>query len=102
MVWQGRDIVLRWTKELSQRLGRPENEIAGGLSAHAFSPSNRVEIRFSDKSFANFRYAFAIISPERSLVAVFTEHCGYYEFALSPEMNITQIREDVYCHEAAQ
>jgi hypothetical protein len=33
-----------------------------------------------DGSFAEFRYAFALVSEHRRAIAVFTEHCGHHLF----------------------
>ncbi len=89
-----------WREELSERLKRSAEEIvAKGLSAYDFSPSESVEIRFPDESHARFKFAFALISKERKMVAVFTEHCGYLEFPLLREMSVIQHSEDFYYHD---
>jgi hypothetical protein len=93
-------VVAEWVTELAERLQRPEDELrARGLSAYDFSSSRAVEIRFVDGSHAKFRYAFAIVSKSKERVAVFTEHCGYLEFPLTPELEVIEISENYYRHE---
>ncbi|MDR2689694.1 MAG: hypothetical protein LBB76_08055 [Azoarcus sp.] len=94
------EILADWAPDLSLKLGRPVEVIRGkGLSAYDFPPSQRVRINFVDGSVAEFNYAFACIREKESQVAVFTEHCGYLEFWLEPEMEIVEIRENHYRHE---
>lgn len=50
------------------------------LSAYDFFPNRKVEIKFEDDSFAEFRYALVINAPEFNEVRIFTEHCGYHIF----------------------
>jgi len=50
------------------------------LSAHDFFPTRKVEIKFEDDSFAEFRYALVINATEFKEVGIFTEHCGYHIF----------------------
>lgn len=94
------EVLADWAIDLSAKLGRPIDEIRSeGLSAYDFSPSQNVKINFGDGSLAEFRYAFACIREKESQVAIFTEHCGYLEFHLAPEMEVIEIKENFYRHE---
>jgi hypothetical protein len=67
--------------ELAAKLGRSVEQIlARGLNAGDFVSNTSVHLEFVDDSSAEFRYAFFVESSERDLVAVFTEHCGYFVF----------------------
>ncbi|MBS0296596.1 MAG: hypothetical protein JSR45_09805 [Proteobacteria bacterium] len=46
-----------------------------------------------DGSKANFKYAFFVESADQRAVAVFTEHCGYFELAAFELRIETVIRE---------
>jgi hypothetical protein len=88
-----------WAPELSERLGRPVHEIMSrGLGATDFSPRQFVEIRDSLGMVTRFSLAFALIRPEQSVAAVFSEH-GYFEFDLRDEMEVVEIHEHFYRHE---
>ena len=94
------EVLVDWAADLSLKLGRPVEIIQkNGLSAYDFSPSQNVKINFGDGSFAEFRYAFVCIREKESRVAIFTEHCGYWEFPLVPEMEVIEIKENYYRHE---
>lgn len=57
--------------------------LQAGLRAGSFNPSG-VVINYDDESRVAFSWAFHLRSPRHpGLVAVFTEHCGYYEFFVS-------------------
>lgn len=74
-------IVGLFSSELASKLDRSEAEITkNGLSAYDFgrADTTTVEITWVDESQANFQYAFAIMSTDRSKIGVFTEHCGYF------------------------
>jgi len=76
-----RAILKLFADDLSHKLRRSADEIRNnGLTAYDFSAGQRVEIRFEDGSSACFKHAFFISCPEKRLIAVFTEHCGYYLF----------------------
>ena len=95
------EVIADWADALSRRLNRSVEEITSrGLSAYDFSPSRCVRLKYEDGSSAEFRCAFACISKETSRVAIFTEHCGYLEFRLLPEMAVVEVREDCYRHES--
>jgi hypothetical protein len=88
-----------WASELSERLGRTIDQIrTKGLSTDDFSPSHSVDIDFAEGSHAHFAFAFAVVSPQREMVAVFTEHCGYMVFALAPEMRVVENTQREYVH----
>lgn len=94
------EVLADWAVELSAKLGRSSEEILDeGLSACDFSSDQHVKINFIDGSTAEFRYAFACIRKEPSQVAIFTEHCGYLEFWLVPEMEVIEVTESRYRHE---
>jgi hypothetical protein len=97
---QWKEVIADWAGELSERLGRPKEDLlVSGLCANDFSPTRCVEIRFADGSLARFKFAFAIVSEAKNHVAIFTEHCGYFEIPLAPDMEVVQINEDYYRHE---
>jgi hypothetical protein len=93
-------------EELSSKLGRPAEEIkVKGLSAYDFN-SDAVEVLFEDGSSTNFKYSFYVESPEKAVIAVFTEHCGYHLFSSSgatvrtvPESWVEINGEAKYCCE---
>jgi hypothetical protein len=94
------DVLADWAVDLSAKLGRSIDEIRrNGLSAYDFSTSQNVKINFGDGSSAEFRYAFACIREKESQVAIFTEHCGYLEFCLVPEMEVIEVKENYYRHD---
>jgi hypothetical protein len=94
------EVLADWATDLSLKLGREVDTTKNnGLSAYDFSPSRTVKINFGDGSTAEFRYAFACIRQEKSQVAIFTEHCGYLEFWLAPEMEVIEIQENYYRHD---
>ena len=71
----------KWADQLSKRTCRSASEITKeGLLCSDFSCDERVAIEFEDGSNALFNFAFALYDPEKHKVAVFTEHCGYFEF----------------------
>lgn len=45
-----------------------------------FFQIKKVEIKFEDDSFAEFRYALVINAPELNERGIFTEHCGHHIF----------------------
>jgi hypothetical protein len=90
-------IVRQWADKLSQKLGRPAEAIRErGLGASDFRGNSELEIRFPDASTATFRHAFFVHDAGRGLVAVFTEHCGYYEFPAHGLVISTVTRETRY------
>lgn len=74
------DLPERWKLKILAYLKSKGREDRKTLSAYDFSPSRKVEIKFDDGSFAEFRYALVIDAPEINEVGVFTEHCGYHIF----------------------
>lgn len=94
------EVVNVWAEHLASRLGRSAVEIRNrGLSVYDFSAENNVKLNFGDGSVAEFKHAFACINKEGSMVAIFTEHCGYLEFGLVPEMEVIEVRETYFRHE---
>lgn len=90
MIACSKQIVNDWANELSIKLGRSPEEIRDrGLGAGDFKVGSVVNIKFPDGSTANFRYAFFVANESRNSVAVFTEHCGYFEFS-SYDLDITE------------
>jgi hypothetical protein len=81
-----------WANALSLKLGRSvEGLKAQGLTAHDFKMQT-VAITFEDGSSASWKYAFYVQDPAMpDWVAVFTEHCGYYEFYLTDEDTVSII-----------
>lgn len=84
-------VVAIWANELSERLGRSILEDSKpdwrDIVAHC---TGTVHIRYDDGSRMKFRHAFALVSQPRKKVAVFTEHCGFFEFALLVDMTVRE------------
>lgn len=69
--------VKNWRKELSKKLLRTQKElIIFGLNFEDFNKN--IAIVFEDDSVANYNYAFFVENKEK--YAIFTEHCGYFEY----------------------
>lgn len=68
---------------LAERLGRSASEIHDdGLTALDFKLDESVELELADGSTMVLRYAFAVIDEPQRLVAIFTEHSGYFCFGM--------------------
>jgi hypothetical protein len=94
-----REVIVDWAPELSQRLGRSEEAILkDGLGALDFASNSSVEIRDPGGMTTRIKQAFALIRPKQHVVAVFSEHCGYLEFALLEDMVVAEISEQLYTH----
>lgn len=94
-----REVLIDWAPELSLKLGRPVDVILSrGLSGYDFNAAASVEIRDPAGMTTRVELAFAVIRPGQNLAAVFSEHCGYMEFDLLPEMVVAEIREEIYIH----
>ena len=79
MARSGHELLTRYADQLAQALNRPAEQLTGqGLRAGDFRPA--LTFRFQDGSHATFNYALFIHDPVRQVVAVFTEHCGYFTF----------------------
>ena len=84
----------KWAAQLSIKLQRSAEDIVRkGLSCRDFRA--QVEIKFRDKSQALFYYAFFVVDTETKTCAVFTEHCGYFEFSSSAVM-IKEVSEHYF------
>lgn len=69
--------IQKWNKELIQKLSKNHQEFKiFELKSDNFKKN--VAIEFEDGSIANYRYAFFVENKDE--YAIFTEHCGYYEF----------------------
>jgi hypothetical protein len=78
---------------LAVRLRRTAGDIRKhGLRADDFRTNEAVRLVLCDGSTLSFRYAFAVVDPERRLVGVFTEHCGYYSFG-AIDMRMQELRD---------
>jgi hypothetical protein len=89
-----------WAPELAEKLGRPAHQIIErGIGATDFSPSRFVEIREPTGKVTRFSLAFALIRPEQSVAALFTEHDGYVEFDLQEDTAVIEIHEHFYMHQ---
>lgn len=77
-----KDLPERWKLKIVDYLKSTDEEHRNQLNAYDFFPNRKVEIKFEDDSFAEFRYALVINAPEFNEVGVFTEHCGYHIFNL--------------------
>lgn len=75
-------ITAAWAEQLSVKLGRSVEDIRKhGLNAGDFPSDHELRVEFDDGSFAQFAYAFHVVSEDGYSVAIFTEHCGYYVFS---------------------
>jgi hypothetical protein len=94
----GKSIISNWSIALEKKLFRSGKEIiAKGLSAYDF-PTTPVTIMFADESSCIFNFAFALINAEKKIAAVFTEHCGYYEFPIAGAI-VREGTADIYIDE---
>ena len=82
-------LLFRWLAPVSVHLGRtPEEVQSAGLCSSDFN-SDLVAC-FEDGSRMSFRRAFYVRHQAiHGLVAVFSEHCGYFELFLGPEGHIS-------------
>lgn len=81
-----------WKPRLRQYLREQHGEERDSLNAGDFKSGQSVQIRFPDRSFVMFHYAFAITDEAIGEIAVFTEHCGYHFFPLfGTEIKIQQV-----------
>ena len=71
------ELLGEWKDELEASLGRELG--SRGLSAGDFG-HQEVEVHWPDHSLMRFQFAFVIVDHARKKFAVFTEHCGYWEF----------------------
>lgn len=78
---RSQELVVKWLNALSERTGRSKANLEeNGLFSDDFSYPG-IRINFEDRSYLVFKYAFAVTDEAYpGLVAVFTEHNGYYEF----------------------
>ncbi len=84
-----------FAEPLAKRLGRTAAEVRDeGLGARDFKPNERIELTFADGSTMSFRYAFAVFDAAQRIVGIFTEHCGYYGFAMV-DLRLDELRDDV-------
>ena len=99
-----RDVLADWAPELAKRLGRSEEELlSNGLSAHDFSDGATVEIRSPTGAVFRIPDSFALVREHEELAAVFSEHDGYTEWTLYPEIVIAEIVERFYyLHDPAE
>lgn len=68
---------------LATRLGRSAREIHDdGLTAPDFKLDESIELELADGSTMSLRYAFAVVDEQQHLVAIFSEHCGYFCFGM--------------------
>jgi hypothetical protein len=75
-----RQLEQEWAAELAAHLGCSEAEFRANPVRHLNYPCQRLRVELMDESFAEFRWAFALVSEERKAIAVFTEHCGHHLF----------------------
>ena len=88
----GSEFIKRWKVGLSKHLGRSATQLIDhGLEATDF-PATGVRIVFEVGSLVHFKRSFAIglenlADPKvvNGRVAIFSEHCGYHEFWVSPD-----------------
>lgn len=94
----GSEFIKRWKVALSSHLGRSASQLIDhGLELTDF-PKTGVRITFDDGSLVHFKHAF-IVGLENltgptvvsGRVAIFSEHCGYHEFWVSPHDHIEKV-----------
>jgi hypothetical protein len=69
---------------LATRLGRSAEDIHDeGLGAGDFKLDESVELELADGSTMFLRYAFAVMDEAQGAVAIFSEHSGYFFFAMA-------------------
>ncbi|HEU5075179.1 MAG TPA: hypothetical protein VFU02_13405 [Polyangiaceae bacterium] len=84
---------------LATRLGRDANDIHDeGLGAGDFKLDESIQLELADGSSMFLRYAFAVIDQQQRLVAIFSEHCGYFCFAMVDLVLIEQKGDDTTRH----
>jgi hypothetical protein len=83
---KSQELVVKWLAALSEKTGRSVEELKeDGLFADDFSYPG-IRINFEDRSYMVFKYAFALQDDAYpNVIAVFTEHNGYYEFPFGEE-----------------
>ena len=87
--WEIRQV---FAAPLAARLGRDVTEIRDeGLGAGDFKGDESVELELADGSTLSLRYAFAVMDVQQRLVGIFTEHCGYYCFAMV-DLRLTELK----------
>ena len=91
------DVLRDWVSELSEKLGRSEEEILSkGVGALDFVAGHSVEIRFPTGLRMAFPLAFALFRPKLKQAVVFSEHEGYVEFDLVEDAVVAEIHENIY------
>lgn len=75
-----RQLETEWAPELAAHLGCNEADFRSAPGKYLAFPSQGLRVELMDGSFAELRWAFALVSEERKAVAVFTEHCGHHLF----------------------
>lgn len=91
MIAYREQLIFDWVNELSAKLEHsPEEILKRGLGAGDFKINSEVKLKFPDGSTASFLHAFFVASEQRQTVAVFTEHCGYFEFS-SYDLEISEV-----------
>jgi hypothetical protein len=79
---------------LAARLGRSVSEIHDeGLGVGDFKLDESIELKLSDGSTMSLRYAFAVIDVQERLVGIFSEHCGYFCFAMV-NLELSELKGD--------
>ena len=73
-------VVDEWGEELAARMGCQRGSVHELLADIGAFPIQIVRLELMDGSFAEFKYAFFVVSESRKAIAVFTEHCGYHVF----------------------
>ncbi len=90
-------LVEKYSQQLVEKLNRSREELLEeGLSCGDFN--QQVSIKFQDGSNAFFNYAFFVVNELTKTCAVFTEHCGYFEFS-SVAVKITESSGSSYVDE---
>jgi hypothetical protein len=92
-------IAAEWADLLAHKLKRSAAEIREqGLNVHDFDFYERVLVNFYDGSTASLRDAFYVVDEEKKLLAIFTEHCGYFIFS-AEEIQVIGVNEDAWTGE---
>jgi hypothetical protein len=72
-----RSLATEWKEALEAHFRRELG--SRGISAGDFG-HQEVEVCWPDHSVMRFQFAFVVVDHARKKFAVFTEHCGYWEF----------------------
>jgi hypothetical protein len=85
-----------WSEDLAAHLSCALDAFRANPTAHMLYPNQTVRVELKDGSLVQFKHSFAIVSPAKRAVAVFTEHCGHHVF---PYHEARVFRDGKLCYE---